>query len=175
MGSPSHSYHLSLEPAFPAGSNSLKWQKGHTLPLWLCSLVCRDAQAMQRRDDALILNHMSQQIVLCIMSSCCMICTALSIQQGSCHAHPYVFQMIYIFIKSLSFLLPSNLDWCQFLITMLTQVINILDFVFFRPVFGWSMGTVMNKRIYLFPFSWNMAPTNPTAVMHHNIWTHSEN
>lgn len=47
--SPSHSYHLSLEPAFLAGSNSLMWQKGHTLTLWLCCLVCRDAQAVPRR------------------------------------------------------------------------------------------------------------------------------
>lgn len=121
VGSSSHSYHLSLEPAFPAGSNSLKWQKGHTLPLWLCSLVCRDAQVMQRGDDTLILHHMSQQIALCIMSFCCMICTALSIQQGLCHAHPYVLQMIYIFIISLPVLLPSSLDWCQSLIATVTQ------------------------------------------------------
>lgn len=113
---------IPFEPwACLTGSNSLEWQKSHNLPLWLCCLVCRDAQDMQRRKDALALHHMSQQTALCLMSSFSMICTALSLQQGSCHAHPFVLQMIYIFIISLFVLLPSSLDWCQSLIATVTQ------------------------------------------------------
>lgn len=64
----------------------------------------------QEGDAALILHHMSQQIALYITSHSCMICTALSLQQGLCHAHPYILQMIYIFIISLSVLLLPSLD-----------------------------------------------------------------